>query len=76
MYKKIAKITFKICFENFFFGKNIFYRIFFGKNFSFHKNIFFVFDVCEIMYFAKFFIRNFAYWEFFVLQFWCTEKKL
>ena len=25
----------------------------------------FVFDVCEIMYFAKFFIRNFDYCEFF-----------
>ena len=28
------------------------------------------------MYFAEFFIRNFAYCDFFLLQFWCTEKKL
>ena len=68
--------------------KIFFYKFFFGKNFSFHKNISakifftifsrisFVFDVCEIMYFAKFFIRNFASCEFFVLQFWCTEKKI
>ena len=63
-------------------------EFFFGGNFSFHKNISakivftifsrisFVVDVCEIMYFAKFFIRNFIYCEFFVLQFWCMEKKL
>ena len=62
---------------NFFFGENFFYRIFFGENGSFHKNISvkifftifsrisFVFYVCQIMYFAKFFIRNFAYCEFF-----------
>ena len=49
---------------------------FFGENFSFHKNISakifftifsrisFVFDFCEIMYFAKFLIHNFAYWDF------------
>ena len=63
-------------FYNFSFGENFFYRIFFGENFSFHKNMSFVFDVCEIMYFAKFYIRNFAYCEFFVLQFWCTENKI
>ena len=52
-------------------------QFFFGENFSLHKNIsakifftifsrfFFVFDVCEIMYIAKFFIRNFACCEFF-----------
>ena len=67
----------KIFFYKFLFGENFYYRIFFGENFSFHKNISakiffiifsrmsFVFDVCEIMYFANFFIRNFAY--FFVL---------
>ena len=66
-----------IFFYKFFFGDNFFYRIFFGENFSFHKNISakifftifwripFVFDVCEIKYFAKFFIRNFAYCDFF-----------
>ena len=53
---------------------NIFFEFFFSKKFFYE--IFFLFDVCEIMYFAKFFIRNFAYYEFFVLQFWCTEKKL
>ena len=67
--------------ENFyyriFFGENFYYRIFFGENFYFQKNISakivftifsrisFVFDVCEIMYFAKFFILNFAYCDFF-----------
>ena len=62
--------------KNIFFGENSFYQIFFGENLSFYKNIFFVFGICEIMHFAKFFIRNFAYCEFFVLQFLCTEKKL
>ena len=59
-------------FYTFFFGEIFYYRIFFGENFSFHKNISakifftifsrisFVFDVCEIMCFAKFFIRNFG----------------
>ena len=78
----------KIFFENFFhehfFRENFFRKIFvmkiffekffFVDNFSFYTNISFVFDVCEIMYFANFVIRNFAYCEFFVLQFWCTEK--
>ena len=59
----------KIFFYKFFICENFFYLIFFGENFSFYKNISFVFDVCEIMYFAKFFIRNFAYCDFFVLQF-------
>ena len=53
-----------------------FHRIFLSRNFSFHKNISFVFDVCEIMYFAKIYIRSFAYCEVFVLQFWCTGKKI
>ena len=66
----------KFFFRQFFFGEYFFYRIFFGENFSFHKNISSVFDVCEIMYFAKFYIRNFAYCVVFVLQFWCTEKKI
>ena len=86
-YKEIAKIIFKIFskfffYDNFFlqifFCENFYYRVFFGENFSFHKNISakifftifsrisFVFDVCETMYFAN----------FFVLQFWCTEKKI
>ena len=71
-----------IFYENFvlqiFFGENFFYRIFFCENFSFHKNISakifstifsqisFVFDFCEIIYLAEFFIRNFAYCEFFL----------
>ena len=74
-YKKIAKII-----------KKNFLRTIFSTNFSFHKNfsakifftifsrISFAFDVCEIMYFAKLFIRNFA--NFFGLQFLCTKKKL
>ena len=78
--KKLPKLVLKF-FSNFFlrkfFSTNFFYRIFFGENFSFHKNISatifftifsrisFVFDVCEIMYFARFFIRNFAYCVFF-----------
>ena len=53
---KIFFIEFFFC-ENFFyrifFCENFFYRIFFGENFFFHKNISFVFDVCEIMYSAK-----------------------
>ena len=69
------------------FGANFYYRIFFGENFSFHKNISakifftifsrvsFVSDVCEIMYFAKFFIRNFAYCEFFCFAILVYGKK-
>ena len=75
-YEKISKLFLKIFFYKFFFGANFYYRIFFGESFSFYKNISakifftifsrisFVFDVCEIMYFAKFFIRNFVYCEF------------
>ena len=61
-----------------FFSTNFFLvKIFFCENVSFHKNIsakifltifsriYFVCDVCEIIYFAKFFIRNFAHCEFF-----------
>ena len=74
-------------FQQIFFGENFYYRIFFGENFSFHKNISakilftkfsrisFVFDVCEIMYFAKNFIRNFAYCEFFCFSILVWEKK-
>ena len=58
-----------------FFAVNIFLSYFFWRKFFFHKNISFVFDFCEIMYFAKFYIRNFGYCEFFVFQFWCIEKK-
>ena len=74
---------------NFFLVKFFFYRIFFGENFSFHKNIsakifftifpriYFVFVVCEIMYFANFFIRNFAYCEFSLFgNFGVRKKKL
>ena len=78
----------QIFFYKFFFGDNVFYRIFFGENFSFHKNICakifftifsgisFVFDVCVIMYFAKFFIRNFAYREFFCFAILVYGKKI
>ena len=71
----------KFFYENFFlqmfFWWKFCYRIFFGENLSFHKTvsakifftifsrISFEFDVCEIMYFAECFIRNFAYCEFF-----------
>ena len=48
---------------NFVFGDNFYYRIFFGENFSFHENI--STEICEIMYFAELFIRNFDYCEFF-----------
>ena len=73
-------------FTNFFFVK-IFLSIFFGENFFFYTNIstmiFFtifsripsVFDVCEIMYFAKFFIRNFVYCEFFCFTILVWGKK-
>ena len=78
-WRNIVKIIFKIFF-NFFFRKISFAKIFlsnfFCENFSFYKNtsakifftifsrISFVFDVCEIMYFAKLFIRNFAHCDF------------
>ena len=77
----------KFFFYKFFFGENFYYRIFFGQNFSFHKNISakifltifsrisFVFDICEIMYFAKFFFRNFAYCEFFCFAILLYGKK-
>ena len=77
----------KILFYNFFWWK-FFYRIFFGEHFSVHKNISakivftifsrisFVFDVCEIMYFAKFFIRNFRYCEFFCFAISVYGKKI
>ena len=75
-------------FEKFSFGQNFYYRIFFGENFVVHKNISakifftifsricFVFDVCGIMYFAKFFIRNFAYCEFFCFAILMYDKKI
>ena len=78
----------KIFFYKFFFDENFYYRIFFGENFSFHKNISakivftifsqisFVFDLCEIMYFAKSFIRNFAYCEFFCFAILVYRKKI
>ena len=78
----------KIFFFQFFLGENFFYPIFFGENFSFHKNISatifftifsrisFVFDVCEIMYFTQFFIRNFAYCDFFCFAMLVYGKKL
>ena len=36
----------------------------------------FVFDVCEIMYFAKFLIQNFAYCEFFCFAILVYGKKI
>ena len=80
-YKKIAKIIIKIFFKLFCFVH------FFYENFSFHKNISakivftifsrisFVFDVCEIMYFAKFFIVNFAYCKLFCFCNFGVRKK-
>ena len=56
----------KFFFTIFFFGENFVYRIFLAKIFfTIFSRISFVFDVWKIMYFAKFFIRNFAYCEFF-----------
>ena len=43
--------------------------------FTTFSRISFVFDACEIMYFAKFFIRNFAYSEFFCFVILVYEKK-
>ena len=72
---------------NFFFEENVYHRIFFRENLSFYKNISakifftilsrisFVFDVCEIMYFAEFFIRNFAYCDFFLFCNYGVRKK-
>ena len=91
MPKKLPKLFFSII-SNFFFSKNFlyenfYYRIFFGENFSFHKNtslkifftifsrIYFVFDVCKILYFAEFFIRNFAYCDFFCFAILVYGKK-
>ena len=64
-----------------FFEKFFFYKLFFGENFfiefffTIFSRIYFVFDVCEIMYFAKFFIRNFPYYEFFCFAILVYEKK-
>ena len=78
----------QICFYKFFFGKSFFRLIVFGESFSFHKNISakifftifsripFVFDVCEIKYFAKFFIWKFAYCEFFCFAILVYGKKI
>ena len=77
-----------IFFSNFFLVKIFSYRIFFGENLSFYKNIsakifftiflriYFVFDVCEIMYFEKFCIGNFAYWEFYCFAILVHGKKM
>ena len=58
------------------------------RNFSLHKNIsakifftifsgiYFVFVVCEILHFAKKFIRNFAYCEFFCFAILVYGKKI
>ena len=89
-YKKIAIIFFEFFFfEKIFFSfflQIFFIEFFFGENFSFHKNIsakifftifsriYFVFDVCKIMYFAKKIIRNFAYCEFFFSKFGVRKK--
>ena len=80
-YKKIAKIIIKIFFEkiflsNFFWRKFVFSQNYFCEIFfTIFSRIDFVFDVCEIMYFAKFFIRNFAYCEFFCFAFLVYGKK-
>ena len=60
---------------------NFFWRKSFHKNisakifFTIFSQISFVFDVCEIMYFAKIFIRNFAYCEFFCFAILVYGKK-
>ena len=81
------KTFLRIFFSTNFFLVKIFLIVFFGENFSFHKNISakifftifswisFVFDVCEIIYFAKLFIRNFAYCEFFCFAILVYGKK-
>ena len=80
-YKKIAKLILKF-FSNLFISKNFFYEIFFIKFFlakiffTTFSQISFVFDVCKIMYFPKFFIRNFAYCEFFSFAILVYEKKI
>ena len=78
----------KLFSSNFVFVKIFIIEYFFGENCSFQKNISakiffttfswisFVFDVCEIMYFAKFFIRNFAYCEFFCFVILVYGKKI
>ena len=77
----------KFFFTNFFFVK-IFIIEFFWRKFFFHKNISakifftvfsrisFVFDVCEIVYFAQFFIPNFAHCEFFCFAILVYGKKI
>ena len=78
-----------IFFYKFVFGENFYYFLFFfGENFSFHTNISAkicftifsrissVFDVCEIMYYAKFFIHTFAYCEFFCFAILVYGKKI
>ena len=78
----------KFCSTIFFFSESFYYRIFFGGNFFFYKNIpakifftifsriSFVFDVCEIMYVAKKFIRNFAYCKFFCFAILVNGQKI
>ena len=51
-----------------FFLAKIFFTIF--------SQISFVFDVCELMYIAKFFIRNFATCEFFCSEILVYGKKI
>ena len=84
---KLLKFCSKQFFSTNFFLVKIFLSNFFGENLSFHETIaakifftifariYFVFDVCEIMYFAKFFIRNFAYCEFFCFAILVYRKK-
>ena len=76
----------KTLFYKFFFGENFFIE-FFCRKFFFSQKYFcedfftilsrisFVFDVCEIMYLAKFFIRNFAYCEFFCFAILVYRKR-
>ena len=68
-------------FYKFFFGKNFYYRTFFGEKFSFHKNISakifsqYLREFFLYLMFAKFFIGNFAYCEFFCFVILVYGKK-
>ena len=63
--------------SNFFCRKFFFSQKYFCEDFfTIFSRIYFVFDVCEIMYLAKFFIRNFAYCEFFRFAILVYRKKI
>ena len=66
----------KIFFIEFFLQQFFFSQKYFCEDFfTIFSRISFVFDVCEIKYFAKFFIRNFAYCEFFCFEILVYGKK-